>query len=70
MSRGDPTGASRGGSPTARGKRVPEAKINIQIVQAIRKTGGKINYYRVCVQTKFTYTSDRPFSYQNLQIAN
>ncbi|MCU6603193.1 hypothetical protein OCO53_22390 [Peribacillus frigoritolerans] len=37
MSRGDPAGASRGGSPTARGKRVPEAKINIQIVQAIKK---------------------------------
>ncbi|WP_251543000.1 hypothetical protein [Peribacillus frigoritolerans] len=48
MSRGDPAGASQGGSPTARGKRVPEAKINIQIVQALEKTGGKINYYRVC----------------------
>ncbi|MFK9117343.1 hypothetical protein ABEI56_09390 [Peribacillus castrilensis] len=31
----DPAGASRG--PTARGKRVPEAEINIQIVQAIKK---------------------------------
>ncbi|MFJ7367399.1 hypothetical protein ACIQWQ_25370 [Peribacillus frigoritolerans] len=37
MSRGDPAGASRGGSTTARGKRVPEAEINIQIVQTIRK---------------------------------
>ncbi|MEB2630017.1 hypothetical protein SOP94_16285 [Peribacillus frigoritolerans] len=46
MSRGDPAGASQG--PTARGKRVPEVKINIQIVQALEKTGGKINYYRVC----------------------
>ncbi|MFJ7367400.1 hypothetical protein ACIQWQ_25375 [Peribacillus frigoritolerans] len=47
MSRGDPAGASRGGSTTARGKRVPEAKINIQIVQAIRKAeanGGRITY--------------------------
>ncbi|MGN7392774.1 hypothetical protein [Peribacillus frigoritolerans] len=39
MSRGDPAGLSRGGSPTARGKRVPEAKINVQIVQA-KKTAG------------------------------
>ncbi|MCM3168055.1 hypothetical protein [Peribacillus frigoritolerans] len=39
MSRGDPAGASRG--PTARGKRVPEAEINIQIVQA-KKTAGPI----------------------------
>ncbi|WHX67741.1 hypothetical protein QNH26_03620 [Peribacillus frigoritolerans] len=31
MSRGDPTGASRGGSPTARGKRVPGAEINVSI---------------------------------------
>ncbi|MFJ7853581.1 hypothetical protein ACIQX3_12475 [Peribacillus frigoritolerans] len=42
MSRGDPAGLSRGGSPTARGKRVPEAEINIQIVQAIKKTAGPI----------------------------
>ncbi|MED3788694.1 hypothetical protein P4576_15940 [Peribacillus frigoritolerans] len=35
MSRGDPAGLSRG--PPARGKRVPEAEINIQIVQAIKK---------------------------------
>ncbi|MEC0273237.1 hypothetical protein [Peribacillus frigoritolerans] len=35
--RGDPAGASRGGSTTARGKRVPGAEINIQIVQAIIK---------------------------------
>ncbi|MFS0596192.1 hypothetical protein AB1L16_05510 [Peribacillus frigoritolerans] len=34
MSGGDPAGLSRGGSPTARGKRVPEAEINVQIVQA------------------------------------
>ena len=37
-SRGDPAGASRGGSPTARGKRVPVAEINVQIVQAIKKS--------------------------------
>ncbi|MBT2664093.1 hypothetical protein J7J00_01035 [Bacillus sp. ISL-4] len=28
----DPAGARQGGSPTARGKRVPGAEINIQIV--------------------------------------
>ncbi|MFJ7470947.1 hypothetical protein ACIQWI_20620 [Peribacillus frigoritolerans] len=37
VSRGDPAGASRGGSATARGKRVPGAEINLQTVQAIRK---------------------------------
>ncbi|MDQ7860691.1 hypothetical protein RCO48_05095 [Peribacillus frigoritolerans] len=36
-SRGDPAGASRGGSATARGKRVPGAEINVQIVQANKK---------------------------------
>ncbi|MDQ7862492.1 hypothetical protein RCO48_20210 [Peribacillus frigoritolerans] len=35
-SRGDPAGESRGGSPTARGKRVPEVEINVPIVQAIK----------------------------------
>ncbi|WP_249599517.1 hypothetical protein [Peribacillus frigoritolerans] len=35
VSGGDPAGLDRG--PTARGKRVPEAEINIQIVQAIKK---------------------------------
>ncbi|MDQ7863318.1 hypothetical protein RCO48_26625 [Peribacillus frigoritolerans] len=34
--RGDPAGESRGGSPTARGKQVPEVEINVQIVQAIK----------------------------------
>ncbi|WP_141236071.1 hypothetical protein [Peribacillus simplex] len=45
MSRRDPTGASRG--PTARGKRVPEAKIIVRIVQANRKAeanGGRKTY--------------------------
>ncbi|MDQ7863498.1 hypothetical protein RCO48_28185 [Peribacillus frigoritolerans] len=32
----EPTGESRGGSPTARGKRVPYLPINVQIVQAIK----------------------------------
>ncbi|MBL3644076.1 hypothetical protein MZM54_22075 [[Brevibacterium] frigoritolerans] len=44
MSRGDPAGLSRG--PTARGKRVPEAEINIQIVQA-KKTADKHDFHRV-----------------------
>ncbi|MFE3975057.1 hypothetical protein ACFX4L_22015, partial [Peribacillus sp. YIM B13482] len=35
-SRGDPAGESRGGSPTARGKRVPYVPINGQIVQLIK----------------------------------
>ncbi|MFK9117266.1 hypothetical protein ABEI56_21420 [Peribacillus castrilensis] len=32
-----PQGESRGGSPTARGKRVPYVPINVQIVQVIKK---------------------------------
>ncbi len=31
VSRGDRAGASRGGSPTARGKRVPEVEINVEL---------------------------------------
>ncbi|MEX6701260.1 hypothetical protein ABS315_16780 [Peribacillus frigoritolerans] len=46
MSGGDPAGLSRGGSPTARGKRVPEAEINVQIVQA-KKTADKHDFHRV-----------------------
>ncbi|MFJ5750391.1 hypothetical protein ACIP97_17725, partial [Peribacillus frigoritolerans] len=38
---GDPAGASRGGSRTARGKRVPEAEINVPILQTQKKTVGK-----------------------------
>ncbi|MFJ5747783.1 hypothetical protein ACIP97_04170 [Peribacillus frigoritolerans] len=37
VSRGDPAGASRGGSPTARGKRVPGVEINAQISQPLKK---------------------------------
>ncbi|MFJ5749393.1 hypothetical protein ACIP97_12555 [Peribacillus frigoritolerans] len=48
-SRGDPAGESRGGSPTARGKRVPYVPINVPIVQAIKKT---INFHRVCLQSE------------------
>ncbi|MEP9409786.1 hypothetical protein ABKP09_26310 [Peribacillus frigoritolerans] len=45
MSRGDPTGASRGGSPTARGKRVPGVEINVRIVQAkAEANGGRKTY--------------------------
>ncbi|MGE8019883.1 hypothetical protein ACQKOM_13355 [Peribacillus frigoritolerans] len=47
VSKGDPAGASRGGSPTARGKRVPGVEINVSIVLTLKKTVGKINYYRV-----------------------
>ncbi|MGE8018833.1 hypothetical protein ACQKOM_07905 [Peribacillus frigoritolerans] len=36
VSRGDPAGESRGGSRTARGKRVPGVESNVQIVQAIK----------------------------------
>ncbi|WP_125162054.1 hypothetical protein [Peribacillus simplex] len=49
MSRGDPAGESRGGSPTARGKRVPEVEINVQIVQAIKID--KLDFHRVCLQS-------------------
>ncbi|MGV2444321.1 UNVERIFIED_CONTAM: hypothetical protein FO527_09485 [Bacillus sp. ATCC 13368] len=35
-SRGDPAGESRGGSPTARGKRVPYVPIYVPIVQSIK----------------------------------
>ncbi|MFJ5750585.1 hypothetical protein ACIP97_18705 [Peribacillus frigoritolerans] len=45
VSKGDPAGASRG--PTARGKRVPGVEINVSIVLTLKKTVGKINYYRV-----------------------
>ncbi len=47
-SRGDPAGESRGGSPTARGKRVPGVEINVQIVQAIKID--KLDFHRVCLQ--------------------
>ncbi|MBR8645629.1 hypothetical protein KEH51_21300 [[Brevibacterium] frigoritolerans] len=33
VSRGDPAGTSRGGSLTARGKRVPGVEINVPILQ-------------------------------------
>jgi hypothetical protein len=36
-SRGDPAGESRGGSPTARGKRVPEVEINKQVYKRFLK---------------------------------
>jgi hypothetical protein len=49
-SRGDPAGESRGGSPTARGKRVPGVEINVQIVQAIKID--KLDEYRVCLQSE------------------
>ncbi|WP_125162451.1 hypothetical protein [Peribacillus simplex] len=49
MSRGDPAGESRGGSPTARGKRVPEVEINVQIVQVIKID--KLDFHRVCLQS-------------------
>ncbi|WP_318565930.1 hypothetical protein, partial [Peribacillus simplex] len=48
--RGDPAGESRGGSPTARGKRVPGVEINVQIVQAIKID--KLDFYRVCLQSE------------------
>jgi hypothetical protein len=49
-SRGDPAGKSRGGSPTARGKRVPYVPINVQIVQAIKID--KLDFHRVCLQSE------------------
>jgi hypothetical protein len=49
-SRGDPAGESRGGSPTARGKRVPGVEIIVQIVQAIKID--KLDFHRVCLQSE------------------
>ncbi len=49
-SRGDPAGESQGGSPTARGKRVPVVEINVQIVQAIKID--KLDFHRVCLQSE------------------
>ncbi|MDQ7860672.1 hypothetical protein RCO48_04990 [Peribacillus frigoritolerans] len=46
-SQGRPAGESRGGSPTARGKRVPEVEINVQIVQAIKNR--QTRFHRVCL---------------------
>ncbi|MGE8017686.1 hypothetical protein ACQKOM_02000 [Peribacillus frigoritolerans] len=46
VSWGDPAGASRGGSPTARGKRVPGVEINVQILQPQKKLSAN-NYYLV-----------------------
>ncbi|MCP1097002.1 hypothetical protein M0L17_25090, partial [Bacillaceae bacterium OS4b] len=43
----------RGGSPTARGKRVPGVEINVQIVQAIKID--KLDFHRVCLQSGTAY---------------
>jgi len=58
-SRGDPAGESRGGSPTARGKRVPYVPINDQIFQALKID--KLNFHRVCLQSGKTTISGLPF---------
>ncbi|MEA3577432.1 hypothetical protein, partial [Peribacillus frigoritolerans] len=44
---------SRGGSPTARGKRVPGVEINVQIVQAIKID--KLDFHRVCLQSEAVF---------------
>ncbi|MDQ7861920.1 hypothetical protein RCO48_15920 [Peribacillus frigoritolerans] len=49
-SQGRPAGERRGGSPTARGKRVPEVEINVPIVQAIKID--KLDFHRVCLQSE------------------
>ncbi|MCP1097026.1 hypothetical protein M0L17_25210, partial [Bacillaceae bacterium OS4b] len=43
----------RGGSPTARGKRVPGVEINVQIVQAIKID--KLDFHRVCLQSEVVH---------------
>ncbi|WP_221412468.1 hypothetical protein, partial [Peribacillus simplex] len=58
VSRGDPAGESRGGSPTARGKRVPEVEINVQAVQVIKID--KLDFHRVCLQSE-TFPSRKGF---------
>ncbi|MGV2446917.1 UNVERIFIED_CONTAM: hypothetical protein FO527_22875, partial [Bacillus sp. ATCC 13368] len=41
----------RGGSRTARGKRVPEVEINVQICTS-QKNVDKLDFHRVCLQSK------------------
>ncbi|WP_125163029.1 hypothetical protein [Peribacillus simplex] len=66
MSRGDPAGESRGGSPTARGKRVPEVEINVQIVQAIKID--KLDFHRVCLQSGVTKIFMTFFRSKNIKV--
>ncbi|MFJ5748913.1 hypothetical protein ACIP97_10065 [Peribacillus frigoritolerans] len=47
-SRGDPAGESRGGSPTARGKRVPYVPINVQTSHKNRQTRFSSSLSTVC----------------------
>ncbi|MDP1420762.1 hypothetical protein Q8G35_20880, partial [Peribacillus simplex] len=54
---------SRGGSPTARGKRVPGVEINVQIVQAIKID--KLDFHRVCLQSERMSGLGHPLSYLN-----
>ncbi|MEA3577528.1 hypothetical protein, partial [Peribacillus frigoritolerans] len=58
---------SRGGSPTARGKRVPGVEINVQIVQAIKID--KLDFHRVCLQSE-AYPKGYAFLYQLSVLSN
>ncbi|MED4692070.1 hypothetical protein P9593_25825, partial [Peribacillus frigoritolerans] len=70
-SRGDPAGESRGGSPTARGKRVPWVGDQRQIVQA-KKNVDKLDFHRVCLQSEQKWNSfcDFHFCFCIFQVIN
>ncbi|MGW6384685.1 hypothetical protein, partial [Peribacillus butanolivorans] len=42
----------RGGSLTARGKRVPYVPINVRIFTTPQKTVDKLDFHRVCLQSE------------------
>ncbi|MFE4896235.1 hypothetical protein, partial [Peribacillus butanolivorans] len=42
----------RGGSRTARGKRVPGVEINVRIFKTLKKTVDKLDFHRVCLQSE------------------
>ncbi|MDP1421914.1 hypothetical protein Q8G35_27040, partial [Peribacillus simplex] len=60
-----PAGESRGGSPTARGKRVPGVEINVQIVQAIKID--KLDFHRVCLKSELTSKMMSAFFLENIK---
>ncbi len=47
----------RGGSRTARGKRVPEVEINVKICKT-KKTVDKLDFHRVCLQSEIEILSN------------
>jgi hypothetical protein len=60
-SRGDPAGLSRGGSRTARGKRVPGGEINGQIVKAIKKLWANLIFIEFIYSLRYPNLIGMPF---------